>query len=114
VLELDWVYALTSHDKNKFNIVSQLIMFDLINFIDDSFHLWISKWINPITEVDHLVIDVLHDKVELMRFAPNTKKRTIVMHKILKSGHNVNNTLGHISSSVRRQTKKANLPIMTK
>ncbi len=76
-------------------------MFDFINFVDDSFHLWISEWINPAIEVDCLVNDMLHDKVELMRSALNTKERTIVMHKILKSGHNANNTFGHISSSVR-------------
>lgn len=93
---------LTSHDKDKSNIVSQLIMFDFINFVDDFFHLWINEWINPTIEVDRLVNDVFHDKVELMRSAPNTKEKTIIMHKILKLGHNVNNTFGHISSSVRR------------
>ncbi len=105
---------LTSHNKDKSNIVSQLIMFDFINFVDDSFHLWISKWINLATEVDRFVNDVLFDKVKLMHSAPNTKERTIVMHKILKSGHNANNMFGHISSFVKQQTKKANLPIMTK
>jgi hypothetical protein len=76
-------------------------MFDFINFVDDFFHLWISKWINPTTEVGRFVNDVLHDKVELMRSALNTKERTIVMHKILKLGHNVNNTFGHISNFMR-------------
>ncbi len=63
---------------------------------------------------NHHIHDVLHDKVKLMRFAPNMKERIIVMHKILKSGHNVSNTRNQISSSIKRRTKKANLPIRTK
>jgi len=38
-LESDWVNALTSHDEDESNITSQLVLFDFINFIDDSFHL---------------------------------------------------------------------------
>ncbi len=63
---------------------------------------------------NHLVHDVFHDKVELMRSTPNTKDKTIIMHRILKSGHNTNNMLDHISNSIRQQTKKVNLPIRTK
>jgi hypothetical protein len=66
------------------------------------------------TFFNHLVHDVLHDKVELMRSTPNTKYRTIIMHRILKSCHNANNMFGHISSSIRPQIKKANPPIRTK
>jgi hypothetical protein len=44
----------------------------------------------------------------------NSKERTIVMHRILNLSHNASNTPGHISSSVRRQTKKVNIPIITK
>jgi hypothetical protein len=38
MLELDWVNVYTSHNKVKSNITLQFILFDLINFIDDSFH----------------------------------------------------------------------------
>ncbi len=38
-LKSDWIDALTSHDVTKSNNMSQLVMFDLISFIDDSFHL---------------------------------------------------------------------------
>jgi hypothetical protein len=57
---------------------------------------------------------VFHDKVELMRSAPNMKERTIIMYRILKSGHNASNMPGHISSFIRQQTKKANILIMSK
>jgi len=39
MLKLDWVDALTSHNENKFNNACQLVLFDFIGFIDDSFHL---------------------------------------------------------------------------
>ncbi len=35
---------------------------------------------------------MLHDKVELMHSTPNTKEKTILMHRILKLGHNTNDT----------------------
>ncbi len=66
------------------------------------------------TFFNHFVHDVFHDKVKLMHFTPNMKEKTFVMHKILKSGHNTNITPGHISSFVKRQTKKANIPIRKK
>jgi hypothetical protein len=63
---------------------------------------------------NHLVHDVLHDKVELMRSTPNTKKRTIIMHRLLKSSHNTDKMHSHILSLIRQQTRKVNLPIKTK
>ncbi len=75
---------------------------------DEASHYWKETFFN------HLIHDVFHDKVELMRSTLNTKERTIVMHRILRLSHNANNTPGHISSSVKKQTKSANLPIRTK
>jgi len=50
----------------------------------------------------------------MMCSAQNMKERIIVMHRILKLGHNASNMRSHILSFVKQQTKKANLPIKTK
>jgi hypothetical protein len=38
-LESNWVDVLTSHNEDESKIAPQLVLFDLISFIDDSFHL---------------------------------------------------------------------------
>lgn len=38
-MESNWVNVLTSHNEDESNITPQPVLFDLIDFIDDSFHL---------------------------------------------------------------------------
>jgi len=87
------------------HVHDQLLLLSEVH--DEISHYWEEAFFN------HLVHDVLHDKVKLMRSTPNMKERIILMHRILKLGHNMNDTPNHILSSVKWQTKKANLPIRT-
>jgi hypothetical protein len=97
---IDDAWALCAH------VSDQLLLLNEVR--NEANHYWKETFFN------HLVHDALHDKVKLMHFAPNTKERTIVMQRILKSSHNTSNMPGHISSSIWQQTKKASLAIRTK
>jgi hypothetical protein len=67
---------------------------------DEANHYWEKTFFN------HFIHDVLHDKVQLMHFAPNMKERTIVMHRILKSSHNASNTPDHILNFIRQKLRR--------